>query len=94
MISVMKIPVEFGFTVYESFESDDVTRTGMVPLPGPSEEIVGGHSVRIVGYNDLTQQVKCANSWNTDWGQKGYFFAPYAYLLNQSYASDFHGIII
>jgi len=37
------LPIVFGMTVYESFESDEVARTGMVPLPQPQEKVVGGH---------------------------------------------------
>ena len=38
-------PFVFGFTVYESFEGDPVTRTGHVPMPESGEGVVGGHAV-------------------------------------------------
>jgi len=28
-------PFVFGFSVYESFESEEVTETGIVPIPNP-----------------------------------------------------------
>ena len=37
------IIIPFGFTVYESFESNDVANTGIVPVPKPSEQKLGGH---------------------------------------------------
>jgi len=31
-------PFVFGFTVYESFESEEVAKTGMVPMPKEGEK--------------------------------------------------------
>lgn len=36
-------PFVFGFTVYDSFESQAVAQTGMVPMPGPGETVLGGY---------------------------------------------------
>jgi C1A family cysteine protease len=81
-------PFVFGFTVYESFESDQVAKTGIVPMPGPTEAVLGGHAVLAVGYNDAQQRFIVRNSWGTAWGMQGYFTIPYAYLTNSSLASD------
>jgi C1A family cysteine protease len=90
-ISILKRPVAFGFSVYESFMSDAVAKTGIVPMPGPNEAIEGGHAVLAVGYKDSL--VKCRNSWGTGWGLAGYFWMPKDYLLNRSLASDFWKIM-
>ena len=82
-------PFVFGFTVYESFESHDVATTGVVPMPGPGESVLGGHAVLAVGYNDADQRYIVRNSWGTGWGQKGYFTMPYAYLTDHGLSSDF-----
>ena len=82
-------PFVFGFTVYESFESEQVANTGIVPMPGPTEKVVGGHAVVAVGYDDSTEQFIVRNSWGTSWGLKGYFMMPYAYLTNTNLADDF-----
>ena len=82
-------PFVFGFSVYESFESDAVAKTGMVPMPGPDEQLLGGHAVMCVGYNDNIQCFIVRNSWGPDWGDKGYFYMPYAYMLSTDMASDF-----
>ena len=82
-------PVVFGFTVYESFESDEVAQTGIVNLPTSQEKVLGGHAVLLVGYNDTTQRFRVRNSWGVDWGQKGYFEMPYAYVTSKNLASDF-----
>ncbi len=82
-------PFVFGFTVYESFESDAVARTGKVPLPGPKEKILGGHAVLAVGYNDTRQAVIVMNSWSDKWGDKGFFYLPYTYIGDRNLADDF-----
>ena len=45
-------PFVFGFSVYESFETGAVARSGEVPMPGRSEALLGGHAVAAVGYDD------------------------------------------
>ncbi len=81
-------PIVFGFTVYASFESDYVAKTGQVPMPHWFERVIGGHAVMAVGYDDASQTFKCRNSWGDGWGDKGYFYFPYAYALGQV-SSDF-----
>jgi C1A family cysteine protease len=82
-------PFVFGFTVYESFESAEVARTGDAPLPAAGEAVLGGHAVLAVGYDDATARFLVRNSWGPDWGQGGYFTLPYAYLTDRGLASDF-----
>ena len=82
-------PFVFGFTVYESFESPEVAKTGLVPMPSASEHVLGGHAVLGVGYDDKTQTFTVRNSWSEKWGQKGYCKMPYAYLTNNHLARDF-----
>jgi C1A family cysteine protease len=82
-------PFVFGFTVYESFESDEVARTGVLNMPGQNEKVAGGHAVVAVGYDHAQARFIVRNSWNTSWGLKGYFTIPYDYLMNENLADDF-----
>lgn len=82
-------PFVFGFTVYESFESQEVSNTGIVPMPSPGEAVMGGHCVVAVGYDDAKRIFIVRNSWGTGWGIKGYCLMPYEYLLTAQLASDF-----
>lgn len=82
-------PFVFGFTVYESFESDLVAKTGEVPMPAPGEQVLGGHAVLAVGYDDTIQRFIVRNSWGPVWGIKGYFTMPYAYMTQKDLADDF-----
>jgi len=81
-------PFVFGFTVYESFESQLVAQTGIVPMPDQGERSVGGHAVLAVGYNDADRRFLVRNSWGAGWGMKGYFTMPYDYLSNRNLADD------
>ena len=82
-------PFVFGFTVHESFESDSVAKTGIVPMPAKNEKVLGGHAVLGIGHDDKTGRFLVRNSWGTNWGQTGYFTIPYDYLTNNNLADDF-----
>jgi C1A family cysteine protease len=82
-------PFVFGFSVYASFMSATVAKTGHASMPKPNEQMEGGHAVLAVGYDDANQWFIVRNSWGTGWGMKGYFTLPYAYLLEQNLSDDF-----
>jgi C1A family cysteine protease len=82
-------PFVFGFTVYESFESDQVAHSGQAPMPDPGETSLGGHAVMAAGYDDPSSRFLVRNSWGAGWGMGGYFTIPYAYLSNPDLAADF-----
>jgi C1A family cysteine protease len=86
------LPFVFGFSVYESFMSAEVAKTGEVPLPPRGEQLIGGHAVLAVGYDDKIQRFIVRNSWGTGWGMKGYYTMPYGYLTDPGLARDFWAI--
>jgi len=82
-------PIIGGFTVYDSFESATVARTGVVPMPKKSEQPLGGHCILVVGYSTADERFIVRNSWGLNWGQKGYFTIPFDYFTNDNLATDF-----
>ena len=76
------IPVVFGIYVYPSFESEKTEKTGKVPMPGTKERPIGGHALMFTGYDDETKEFKFANSWGTKWGDNGYGYLKYDYVMN------------
>lgn len=79
--------VMFGTTVYSSFPMHE-GGDGVVPMPGPHDRVEGGHALLFVGYDDNTRMLLFRNSWGTSWGERGYGWLPYDYVL-QGIASDF-----
>lgn len=88
------VPSMFGFTVYSSISQ--AAATGNIPFPTSAERIVGGHAIDAVGYDDSMKirntgpggkETKGAllirNSWGTGWGDRGYGWLPYDYVLNE-----------
>ena len=86
--AVSRVP-GIDFLQSDSFEGQSVASSGIVPMPSPSEKVVGGHAVVLVGYNDAVDRFRVRNSWGTGWGQNGYFEIPYLYVTSGSLASDF-----
>lgn len=91
------LPIQIGFTVYDSFESDAVATTGIVPMPDlASEGVLGGHAVLICGFADsitvngqaLSNVFIVRNSWGASFGDQGYVYMPYDYFTNPNLASD------
>ena len=84
-------PFVVGISVYDSFESETVAQTGVVPMPDTStENLLGGHCIGVFGFDKLKQVFICRNSWGPNWGDKGYFYLPYQYLAQLS--SDAHKV--
>lgn len=88
------IPVVVGISVFESFESQEVADTGIVPLPSVNEQFLGGHAVLVVGSTRIkgAQYWICANSWGPKWGDEGFFYLPSIYLTGNSLSNDFWSI--
>jgi C1A family cysteine protease len=57
-------------------------------MPKYNDTVLGGHAVVCVGYDDIKKVWIMRNSWGTYWGDKGYFYLPYAYLTNDDLTSD------
>jgi C1A family cysteine protease len=73
-------PVAFGVAVFKSFMSPEAKTTGIIPMPADNEELLGGHAILAVGYDDAKKQVVFRNSWSPKWGDKGYGYLPYDYF--------------
>jgi C1A family cysteine protease len=82
-------PVIFGFVVYESIRNKSVATSGIVPYPKKDEQQIGGHAIILTGWNDKTRLFQFQNSWGESWGDKGFGYLPYKYVLNSELANDF-----
>jgi Papain family cysteine protease len=83
-------PVAVGIEVYRQFESDHAANTGIITMPRLWNMSIGGHAILVVGYNDHTQEFMFRNSWGATWGDKGYGYLPYDYLVDPRLCSDLH----
>ena len=81
-------PILFGMSVYQSFESEAASTTGIIPMPSPSEQLLGGHCCYLCGYDTSKQWFIFRNSWGS-WGDQGNGYLPFGYVLNPQLASDF-----
>jgi C1A family cysteine protease len=84
-------PSMFGFTVYSSIRQANTN--GKIPMPGPNEQVEGGHAIVAVGFDDAMTITNTdanvtskgafliRNSWGTSWGDAGYGWLPYDYVM-------------
>ncbi len=85
------LPVVISILVYSSFESQLVAETGMIPLPNvQAEQLLGGHALLVLGYDDIMQVVVIQNSWSDRWGDNGIGYLPYAFISNPNLTWDCH----
>jgi C1A family cysteine protease len=85
----LKLPIVCGIQVYDSFESGMAASTGIIPMPdADTEQLLGGHAIVLMGYDDVKQVFVFRNSWSAAWGNGGYGTLPYAYVQNPSLTSD------
>lgn len=98
------LPSMFGFTVYSSLNQSN-TNGGKIPYPTRGEQVVGGHAIDAVGYDDnlkikntnaggseTTGALLIRNSWGTGWGSAGYGWLPYKYVLD-GLATDWWSLV-
>lgn len=82
-------PFLFGIAAYASIKSPHVKKTGHLDLPQRHEDVLGGHAMLAVGYDDHREIFIVRNSWGTRWGLRGYCTMPYPYVLNHHLSEDF-----
>lgn len=91
-----RMPAVFGFSLYTSFPLEG--EGNEIPVPEPGEQLIGGHAMLAVGYDDERMlgpdqgAVLVRNSWGQTWGDKGYAWLPYRYIESKL-AVDFWSLI-
>jgi len=85
-------PVQVGFTVYSSLESDETASSGIYNPDPSTESVLGGHEVKCSGFDigvtptlrpaNCPPAVLIQNSWGTGWGwnKSGYFWMALSVL--------------
>jgi C1A family cysteine protease len=90
------LPSMFGFSVYSSIPP--VGGGADIPYPQEGDSLEGGHAVVAIGYDDARKIGKSKgallirNSWGTEWGEAGYGWLPYDYVLS-GLADDFWSLV-
>jgi C1A family cysteine protease len=74
-------PVIFGMMIHPPVESAQTAQTGVVGMPGPHDQPLGGHAVLAIGYDDDARLFLVRNSWGPHWGAQGNALLPYYYMM-------------
>lgn len=82
-------PVICGILVYTSFDGTIANKYGVIPMPNmQSEQILGGHCILLVGYDTSKKVFKFQNSWGKSWGDNGYGYIPFNYIISNTLTSE------
>lgn len=82
-------PFVLGFSVYPTLYNITPESDYTLKFPEAGSNLLGGHAVLAVGYDDNKGAFRIRNSWGEAWGDKGYFWIPYEYLASPMLAQDF-----
>lgn len=82
-------PVMIGISVFDSLESKEVAESGVVPMPGENDKVLGGHAVLLFSSDRNKRMFKIRNSWGENWGDHGNFWAPFDYIGSEKFGSDY-----
>jgi C1A family cysteine protease len=77
-------PIIFGIALFKGFDACTQNK-GIVPMPSPDEatrQAHGLHAMLCVGYSEVDKMFIVRNSWGEQWGDKGYCYMPYDYVIN------------
>lgn len=80
-------PIAFALNLFESFNNATENR-GRISLPKKSEnarDTHAWHAMLCVGYSDKDRMFIVRNSWGMDWGDRGYCYIPYDYVIHSDY---------
>lgn len=79
-------PVVGGFSCFANMFTEEVDRTGHVPMPEGGFE--GGHAVCFISYDTEARRFGFKNSWSEEWGDAGFGTLPFDFI-NDGLADDF-----
>lgn len=68
-----------GLCLFPSAETQEVARTGRIPMPGPSEPVRSAAAVCFVDFDDARERLKFLPPWGPTWGDEGYGYVSYDY---------------
>ncbi len=97
--SIKRALVDYGPLVTSFAVYSDFMNYGSGVYSYTSGNLVGGHEVEIIGYDDSSQSLLVKNSWGILWGEAGFFQIAYSEVSPTShtqFAQDaiaYHGVV-
>ncbi len=79
-------PISFCVNTFDSFDNC-TNNKGRVTMPKASDNVRdthGWHAMLCVGYSDPDKVFIVRNSWGAEWGDNGYCYIPYDYMMSET----------
>jgi C1A family cysteine protease len=92
---LMDYPIICGIKIFKNINDDEIKKTGIIKLyiddnDDNDDNLVGGHCIILVGFDDNTRYFKFINSWGNKWGENGFGYLPYEYISNKYLSDEFY----
>ncbi|MEB3293003.1 MAG: C1 family peptidase [Synechococcales bacterium] len=86
VVLAAKFPIMFGIKITAE-TLGNVDSEGKIPYETFNNQSDVGHAMVAVGYDDSKNAIKVRNSWGAEWGDRGYGWLPYEYILQKQTTS-------
>jgi C1A family cysteine protease len=93
---LMDYPIICGIKIFKNINNDEIKKTGIIEICENTNEntnennLLGGHCIILVGFDDNTRYFKFINSWGNKWGENGFGYLPYEYISNKYLSDEFY----
>lgn len=91
MVLSFGYPIVFGVAIenrFMAYMTDLINGQRVIKIPRDPVTTIGTHAMVICGYREDLRAFQVRNSWSDAWGEGGYCWMPYDYLLDPRYAFD------
>ena len=89
ILAHLKKPILFGIMVYSNFFRLTKENDILYP-PSASDELLGGHAIVAVGYDNTSDTIEILNSHGSTFCDDGYFKLSFNYALDKDLAFEYY----
>jgi hypothetical protein len=95
---LLDFPILCGIKIFKNIDDKKVKKTGIIEIPNNindsdnllGDNLLGGHCIILIGFDDNTKYYKFINSWGSNWGDNGFGYLPYEYITSEYLSDEFY----
>lgn len=90
---LLDFPILCGIKIFKNVDNIQVKKTGIIEMPtdiNDNDNLLGGHCIILIGFDDNTKYYKFINSWGSNWGENGFGYLPYDFIKSEYLSDEFY----